>query len=427
MASPAQQSSLIRFGAFQLNAATGELCKAGRPVKIHPQPFRVLLLLAERSGQIVTREEIRHCLWGDNTVVEFEGGINFCVRQIRAALGDDAENPRYLQTLPRRGYRFIASTTFVEPAEDSILSVPPPGTAAEPALPPSDETELAVGHETRDSPSPLLRSILSHWNTRVGGATVLLFLLVAVLVAVTRRQFHRPALTEKDSIVLADFTNTTSDAMFDDALKQALAMELGQSPFLNVLPDTKVREALKMMGRAPGNQRITVDVARELCVRTGSKALIEGRISTLGSHYLVSVNAVACSGGDTIANEQVEAANKESVLQALSQAAFRLRSKLGESLPSLQTFDVPVQATTASLEALKELGMGNKVAQEQGDAPSIPFYQRAIELDPNFSLAYAGLAARYNNLDQPSLALVSATKAYELRDPEMPTHTPAWV
>jgi hypothetical protein len=254
-----------------------------------------------------------------------------------------------------------------------------------------------------------------------------LFLLVAVLVAVTRRQFHRPALTEKDSIVLADFTNTTSDAMFDDALKQALAMELGQSPFLNVLPDTKVREALKMMGRAPGNQRITVDVARELCVRTGSKALIEGRISTLGSHYLVSVNAVACSGGDTIANEQVEAANKESVLQALSQAAFRLRSKLGESLPSLQTFDVPVQATTASLEALKELGMGNKVAQEQGDAPSIPFYQRAIELDPNFSLAYAGLAARYNNLDQPSLALVSATKAYELRDPEMPTHTPAWV
>jgi DNA-binding winged helix-turn-helix (wHTH) protein/Tol biopolymer transport system component len=126
MAAPPQRPSVISFGAFQLNAANGELRKAGRPVKIHPQPFRVLLLLAERSGQIVTREEIRHCLWGDNTVVEFEGGINFCIRQIRTALDDEVENPRYLQTLPRRGYRFIASTTFVEPAEGHIpaLTVP---------------------------------------------------------------------------------------------------------------------------------------------------------------------------------------------------------------------------------------------------------------------------------------------------------------
>jgi eukaryotic-like serine/threonine-protein kinase len=414
MASPAQQSSKICFGAFQLDPASGELCKAGRPVKIHPQPFRVLLLLAERSGQIVTREEIRRCLWGDNTLVEFEGGINFCVRQIRAALEDDAENPRYLQTLPRRGYRFIATATFLEPAEDSILSAPAP--AVEPKLPPEEVAKLAAGQEGRVSPSPLWPRIVSHWNRKVAGAGVLLFSLIAVLIAGTSHYFHRPTLTEKDTIVLADFTNTTGDAVFDDALKQALAMELGQSPFLNVLPDTRVRKSLKMMGRPPANQRITVDLARELCVRTGSKALIEGKISTLGSHYLVSLNAVACSKDETIANEQVEAANKDEVLKALSRGASRLRGELGESLPSLKSFDVPVEATTASLEALKELGMGNKICDEQGDAPSVPFYQRAIELDPNFSLAYAALAARYSNLNQPSLALAFVTKAYQLRD-----------
>ena len=203
----------------------------------------------------------------------------------------------------------------------------------------------------------------------------------------------------------------TGDAVFDNTLKTALTMALTQSPFLNVLSDGKVSETLAMMGRSP-NKRITEEVGRELCLRTGSKALLGGTISSLGSHYLIELNAVACSTGDTLAREQGEATSKEDVLKALSRASSRLRTKLGESLPSVQKFDVPIEATTSSLEALKNYSMGIR----KGDALSIPFLKRAIELDPNFPMAYAGLAVAYGNRQQPSLALENATKAYELRD-----------
>jgi len=222
-------------------------------------------------------------------------------------------------------------------------------------------------------------------------------------------------LTAKDTIVLADFNNTTGDPVFDDALKQALAVELGQSPFLNVLSDRKVAETLGMMGR-PASSHITMDVGRELCLRTGSKSLLGGTISTLGSHYLIELSAVACATGDTLAKEQGEAASKEDVLKTLSRTSASLRTKLGESLPSVQKFDVPIEATTPSLEALKSYSMSITVGREKGDAPSIPFLKRAIELDPNFPMAYAGLAISYANLGQPSLALQYATKAYQLRD-----------
>ena len=251
----------------------------------------------------------------------------------------------------------------------------------------------------------------------------LIAVLIAGLVAsglYVRSRFPVPSakstpLTEKDTIVLADFANTTGDGVFDDALKQALAVELGQSPFLNVLSDRKVSETLGMMGR-PANQRITMDVGRELCLRTGSKALLGGTISTLGSHYLIDLSAVACGTGDTLAKEQGEASGKEEVLKTLTRTSTSLRTKLGESLPSVKKFEVPIEATTSSLEALKSYSMGITVGREKGDAPSIPFLKRAIELDPNFPMAYAGLAISYNNLGQPSLAIQYATKAYELRD-----------
>ncbi len=241
--------------------------------------------------------------------------------------------------------------------------------------------------------------------------------LVAAAVAfgIYDRLHQTKPLTEKDTVVLADFTNTTGDPVFDDALKQALAVELGQSPFLNVLSDRKVNETLRMMGR-PAGEHITADVGRELCLRTGSKALLGGTISSLGSHYLIELNASACSTGDTLAKEEGEAANKESVLKTLSQATSNLRAKLGESLPSVQKYDVPIEATTSSLEALKTYSMAVKIEREEGDAPSVPFLKRAIEADPNFAMAYASLAVHYGNLGQPALELECATKAYQLRD-----------
>ena len=242
-------------------------------------------------------------------------------------------------------------------------------------------------------------------------------LLVAALMAggLYYRSHRVQHLTDRDTVVLTDFDNKTGDAVFDDALKQALAVELGQSPFLNVLSDRKVSETLAMMGH-PTNQRITEDVGRELCLRTGSTALLGGTISSLGSHYLIELNAVACSTGDTLAKEQGEANRKEDVLKALSRASSSLRTKLGESLPSVQKFNVPIEATTSSLEALKSYSMGIVVGREKGEAPSIPFLKRAIELDPNFPMAYAGLGIVYSNLLQRSLAVEYATKAYQLRD-----------
>jgi tetratricopeptide (TPR) repeat protein len=222
-------------------------------------------------------------------------------------------------------------------------------------------------------------------------------------------------LTENDTIVLADFDNKTGETVFDDALKQALALALGQSPFINVLSERKVSEALRMMGR-PANEPMTPGVGREICLRTGSKAVLGSSITNSRGHYLVELSAVACANGDTLVKERVEAANKEVVLKTLSQAASRLRSSLGESIQSLQAFNVPVDAITPSMEALKNYSIAIAVRREKGDTPSIPFLKRALELDPNFALPYAELTAIYRNLREPSVALEYARKAFELRD-----------
>jgi tetratricopeptide (TPR) repeat protein len=220
-------------------------------------------------------------------------------------------------------------------------------------------------------------------------------------------------LTDKDTIVIADFDNKTGEPVFNDALKEALAVELGQSPFLNIVSDRKINETLRMMGLS-AKERVTAELGRELCLRTGSKALLGGTISSVGSHYLIDLNAVACGTGDTLAKEHAEANSKEDVLKALSRASSNLRSRIGEPLASVQKFAVPIEeATTSSLEALKNYSLG--IATED-DAPSIPFYKRAIELDPNFAMAYAVLARSYHNLNEASLSLEYATKAYQLRD-----------
>jgi serine/threonine protein kinase/tetratricopeptide (TPR) repeat protein len=222
-------------------------------------------------------------------------------------------------------------------------------------------------------------------------------------------------LTTKDMVVLADFDNTTGDPVFDGTLKQALGVELGQSPFLNILSDRKVAQTLKLMGRTSGD-RITREVAAELCLRTGSKAFILGSISNLGGEYVIGIDAIGCSTGDTLAKEQEQAASKQEVLNALDGAAAKLRTELGESLASVQKFDVPVEATTPSLEALKAFSLGLTTFRAKGNAEAIPFYKRAIELDPNFAVAYASLGVVYNNLGQASLAGENLKKAYDLRE-----------
>ena len=223
-------------------------------------------------------------------------------------------------------------------------------------------------------------------------------------------------LTEKDTIVLADFANSTGDAVFDDTLNTALNISLRQSPFLNVLSDSEVAKTLQLMTR-PADTNLTPEVAREVCQRADSKAYIAGSIGSLGSEYVLGLKAVNCQNGDTLAQEQVTAASKEKVLDALGEAASKLRGELGESLATVQKFDVPLeQATTSSLEALQAYSLGLRGNYEQGAAAALPYHQRAIELDPNFAMDYRAVGYDYYDLSQPERGSEYLTKAFQLRE-----------
>jgi eukaryotic-like serine/threonine-protein kinase len=224
------------------------------------------------------------------------------------------------------------------------------------------------------------------------------------------------ALGEKDSILLADFVNTTGDPVFDGTLKQALAVQLEQSPYLNLVPDQTIRKALQFMGR-PADERVTGNVAREICEREHIKAMLSGSIATLGSQYVVALDATNCATGDSLAREQITAASKEAVLPAVGKAASNLRGKLGESLASIQKFDTAVtEATTSSLEALKAYAAADEMRNGGNEAESIPLFQHAVELDPNFAMAHARLAAIYNNLGEEDRSGEEAKKAFDLRE-----------
>ncbi len=248
--------------------------------------------------------------------------------------------------------------------------------------------------------------------TGIAAAVVILAVLGVFYVA----RSHSARLGEKDSILLADFLNTTGDSVFDGTLKQALAVQLEQSPYLNVTPESRIREALKFMGRS-SDERLTSDVAREICLREGIKAMLTGSIASLGSHYVIDLNAINAQDGDSIAREQAEADSKEAVLKTLDQTASNLRGKLGESVASLQKFATPLeQATTSSLEALQAFSLGQAEHLKTNDEDAIPHLKRAVELDPNFAMAYATLGVAYGNLTHDALSHENLHKAFELKD-----------
>ena len=250
---------------------------------------------------------------------------------------------------------------------------------------------------------------------KIAVAILIITLLVAGGLYYRSRQYSQ-RLTEKDTIVLADFDNKTGDAIFDDTLKTALTVSLRQSPFLNVLSDDEAANTLQRMTR-PAGTKLTPEVTRELCQRAGSKAYIAGSIGSLGSEYVLGLKAVNCQNGDSLAQEQMTAASKEKVLDALGEAASKLRTELGESLATIQKFDAPLrEATTSSLEALKDYSLGVKASDEKGPAASLPYYQRAIQLDPNFAMGYNAVGGDYNGLAQVGRGNEYFTKAFQLRE-----------
>jgi serine/threonine protein kinase/tetratricopeptide (TPR) repeat protein len=248
---------------------------------------------------------------------------------------------------------------------------------------------------------------------------VIVPVLLTVVALATGGYFylHRTSkLTNKDTVVLSDFENKTGDVVFDDTLRQGLSVQLEQSPFLALISENTVNQTLKLMGR-PAGDRLTPEVTREVCQRTGSKAMLTGSIAGLGSQYVIGLKAVNCQSGDLLAEAQEQAASKEGVLKALDAAAVRLRSKLGESLNTVQEYAAPLsEATTPSLEALKAYSLGRKTRFAKGDTAALPFLKRAVELDPNFASAYLNLSVTYFNLDEAGLSIESARKAYDLRE-----------
>jgi len=381
----------FRFGEFELDAGAFELRRDGRSVHLERIPFELLCLLAERRGQLVTRGEIVERIWGKDVYLDAESAVSTAVRKIRQALNDNPEAPRFIVTVPAKGYRFVA------PAE-TIASA----TAVAPSVASEREEPAALG-------TPRLAR---RWRFLIPAIALTAALALAALSHF--RNAH--VLTEEDTIVLPDFVNSTADPVFDDTLKQALSVQLSQSPFLNILSDKRMSETLQMMGH-PADERVGEKTALEVCERTQSAAVLTGSIAILGRQYVIGLNAIDCTKGDFLAQEQVRADSKEEVLKALDRAATKLRSKLGESLSSIQHFDTPIeQATTPSLGALQAFSLGRKTLRAKGDPTgAVPLFERAVGLDPNFAMAYAALASSYSDAGESSLAAKNSKKAYELR------------
>jgi serine/threonine protein kinase/tetratricopeptide (TPR) repeat protein len=405
------RTDLFSFGAVLYEMATGDL------------PFH-----GESSAMIceaiVNRAPVAVVRLNHDVPPKLEDIINKALEKDRNLRYQGAAELRAdLQRLKRdteTGRAIAASSGTVAAAQESG-PIPAKPRAAQSAV--AQPPPLASGSSAAPAPSASSSAVKTAEVPVAGNKLWKILLPAAILVAVAlagafyfRSRQSTRLLTEKDTIVLADFANTTGDSVFDDTLKQALAVDLGQSPFLNILSETQVRQTLRQMTRSP-NERLTQDLAREVCQRAGSKAYLAGSIAALGAQYVIGLEALNCASGEALAREQVTAAGKEQVLPMLGQAAVKLRNELGESLSSVEKFDVPLdQATTNSLEALKAYTLARKTSHEKGDADAIPFDRRAIELDPNFAMAYAGLGIYYYNLNQPSVAADYLKKAFDLRD-----------
>ena len=376
---------VYRFGQFEVDDREFRLCENETPVQVEPKVLRLLLYLIENRNRLVRKQELLDKVWPDAMVTE--NALTRAVGLLRKALNDDIRVPQFIETVPTAGYRFIAAAAV---AEDSSAVAPSP---------PAESSSASV---------------------KLRPSTLWLFASSVLLLAAagTFLYLHRgkKILTDQDTVVLADFDNFTGDPVFDSTLRRGMAVQLQQSPYLSLITDDRIQQVLQEMGQ-PADARLTPAVAREICERTASTAVLDGSIAPLGSQYVLSLRAMDCQNGKVLAEEQVQAARKEDVLNALDQMAGQFRKQVGESLSTVEKYDTPlIEATTPSLEALKAFSVGLHKSDTGARVEALPFFARAVELDPNFAAACDAMSWQYSIQREPELAAESIRKAYELRE-----------
>lgn len=398
-------SSLYRFGKFVLDPGRRTLSRADSPVSLTPKAFDVLLFLVRNPNRLVTKEELLQAVWGD--IVVEEGNLKQYVSHLRKALDDNSEDAHLIVTIARRGYQFTADVTVAE-AADIVKHATLQAAATETSKTDAGPVEFRTKEKVTKSPAPRLR--LRKWF----GAVALLAIIAAAFWSYWSYR-HRVTLSATDTIVLADVKNETSDPMFNDALDTALRYEMEQTPYPNILGVDKIFGTLAQLELPPAT-KLTTEVARQVCLRTNSKLVIAGSIADAGNGYRIGLDAEDCLSGRIVSGVRQEVADRNQVVHVLGVAGAQLRRKLGEPAASLARFDKPLEeALSSSVEALQVGTLGYK-RHMVGDAKgAIPYYQRALELDPNLAPTYQGLGAAYNSLGKRDLTSSAYTKAYELR------------
>ena len=394
---------LYEFGPFRMDPDRQVLLRENEPVPVTPKAFETLLALVRRSRDVVSKEELLKEVWPDSFVEE--SNLSQSIFLLRKALGDTPENRQYIVTLPGRGYRFAAPVRTVTEQGEALVAQARTRTQIV-----IEENEAAPGEVRKLLPIALKpgRKFLLPV-----GAVVLLLALGAFFLLRSRRPAN---LGGKASILVGNFINTTGDPVFDDSLRQGLKVQLEQSPSLSLVSEDRIRQTLSLMGQSPDG-RLTGQIAREVCERVGSSAVLEGSIKPLGSEYVLDLRSVDCRTGEKIDDEQAQVARKEDTLDAVTRMARGFRARAGESAAALAKHDTPLaEATTPSLEALKAYSLGWKVEAWQGGEPAIPFFQRAVEIDPSFAMAYASLGLMYGASGSSQLGTENVTRGYELRD-----------
>jgi eukaryotic-like serine/threonine-protein kinase len=388
---------LYEFGKFRCDPREHLLLKEGKPVSVAPKSFEILVALIQSNGRLLTKNELMEQVWPDSFVEEANLAVN--ISALRKLLGEAPGGQQYIETVPKRGYRFVAP---VMELNDNCQ--PSPSMLASSVVQVEPLLEAAT--------QPKSRAQFLRWWLAAGGLLLVALLVCAVLV------FRRPArLNDKDTVVLADFTNITGDSVFDDALRQGLSSQMEQSPFVKLVSDDRIAQTLSLMTQ-PRDSRLTQGLAREVCQRTASAAVLYGAIAQVGTQYLLTLKAINCSNGESLGGAAAQAIDKNHVLEALGKVASQIRNQLGESLASVQKYDAPAEnVTTPSLEALKAYSLGYQTMAVKSDyAAAIPLFQQAVNLDPNFAMAYARMGTSYSDLNETARAAESLRKAYELRE-----------